>query len=207
MNDELIVAALDGELLADLARDGGDRRRGDRDQRELAARSGAIRLDEHVPREMAQHLDALLHVLLVELRIGGARVRLLRVLGDLRRVALQIADRLVVLELALVGLPDVLEEQVVRQRAVRQDELAHGARVVALQIQLLAAVVALAAELQQRLLRHRRQRRAVVDIEPLRRVADIPLVGARGRRDENESQSESEPPPHGRWTVPLPSSG
>ena len=122
-------------------------------------------LDADLRRQFREHADAREDVALVVLRIGLALIGLVRVGRHVAHVALEVRDRLRVLELALVGLADVLEQRIERHFAVATHQLADGAVVVALQVQDLAAVVVLAAALEMIFLADARVGRAVVDLE------------------------------------------
>ncbi len=152
------------------------------------------RLYADLRAQRAQRMDAREHVLLVVLRVGRARVRLLRVLRHVEHVALEIRDRLCVLEQALVRLADVFQDRVVRNLAVARDELDDGALIVALQVQHLAALIVLGAALAQLVGGHAFIWRARVDLEDrhvlVEKAAGLSERDARAREHDRDDDPE-----------------
>ena len=160
------------------------------------ARVGRDGLDADLRRQALEHVDAREHVLLVGLRIGRARVRLLRVFRYGEHVALEVRDRLRVLELALVGLADVFQDRVVRDLAVARDEPEHGAGVIALQVKHLATLVVLGTASTKLVGGRVLVGRARVDLEHGHVLVEkAALLRVRDPRDRDHGD-EREPDPH-----------
>jgi hypothetical protein len=106
---------------------------------------------------------------------------------------LEVGDRVLVADRALVGLGDVLQQGRLGDQAVGRDQLDDRAVVVALHVQHDAAVVVLGEALGPRRVGHGRARRAVVDGQGQPTRAEEAVVIGRGRRRRGDHRRGAQP--------------